>query len=143
MLFDKQNLFSDAQAITADAASTNVIDFGAPQTPQHAKNAITRDMGKGRKPELRIQVVETFNTLTSLTFSVQIDDAEGFGTLSTVSSHTATLAQLVAGYVVPIELMPRGVNKRYMRLYYDVGGTNPTLGKITAGLVFANEELDV
>ena len=33
MIFDKQNLFSDAQAITADAASTNVIDLGPTGTP--------------------------------------------------------------------------------------------------------------
>ena len=30
MIFDEQALFSDKQAITADAASTNVIDLGAP-----------------------------------------------------------------------------------------------------------------
>ena len=36
--------------------------------------------------------------------------------------------------------VPRGTNERYMRLYYDVTGTAPTTGKITAGLVAGNEE---
>ncbi len=143
MLFDKQNLFSDAQAITATAASTNVIDFGAPQTPKHAKNAITRDIGKGNKPALRIQVVEAFNTLTSLTVAVQVDDAEGFGTATTVMDMSVPLASLIRGAVILPDVMPRGINKRYMRLNYTVVGTNPTLGKITAGLVFGNEERDV
>lgn len=143
MIFDRQNQFSDAQAITATAASTDVIDFGAPQTPKHAKNAITRDMGKGNKPKLRIQVVEAFNNLTTLTISVQVDDAVGFGTAVTVIDQAVPLAALVRGYVVPIEAIPRGANRRYMRLLYTVAGTAPTLGKITAGLVFDNEERDV
>jgi hypothetical protein len=143
MLFDKQNLFSDAQAITATAPSTNVIDFGAPQTPKHAKNAITRDIGKGRKPDLRIQVVEAFNTLNSLTVAVQVDDAEGFGSAVTVMDMSIPLAGLTKGAIILPDVLPRGINKRYMRLLYTVVGTNPTLGKITAGFVFGNEERDV
>lgn len=143
MIFDRQNMFSDAQAITATAPSTDVIDFGAPQTPKHAKNAITRDMGKGRKPDLRIQVVEAFNNLTSLTVAVQVDDAVGFGTAVTVMDMVIPLADLRAGAVILPEQLPRGINRRYMRLHYTVTGTAPTLGRITAGLVFGNEERDV
>ena len=143
MIFDKQNLFSDAQAITATAASTNVIDFGATDTPKHAVNAITRDMGKGSKIPLRVQVVEDFNTLTSLTVAVQVDDDEAFGSPKTVMDMSVPLASLVAGAVILPEYVPRGVNERYMRLRYTVVGTNPTLGKITAGFVFGNEERDV
>ena len=36
MLMDLQSMFSDKQAITVTAASTNVIDFGAAGTPKHA-----------------------------------------------------------------------------------------------------------
>lgn len=143
MLFDKQNLFSDAQAITATAASTNVIDFGAPQTPKHAANAITRDIGKGRKPDLRIQVVEAFNTLTSLTVAVQVDNDESFGSPTTVMDMVIPLASLTLGKVVLPQLVPLGSNERYMRLYYTVTGTAPTLGKITAGFVFGHEEIDL
>lgn len=143
MIFDKQNLFSDAQAITATAASTNVIDFGAPQTPKHAKNAITRDIGKGRKPELRVQVVEAFNTLTSLTVALQVDNDEAFGSPKTIMDMSIPLASLVRGAVILPEYVPRGSDERYMRLLYTVVGSNPTLGKITAGFVFGNEERDV
>jgi hypothetical protein len=143
MLFDRQNMFSDNQAITATAASTDIIDFGAPQTPKHAKNAITRDIGKGRKPDLRIQVTQTFNTLTSLTVALQVDDDVAFGSPKTIMDMSVPLASLVAGAVILPESVPRGSNERYMRLLYTVVGTNPTLGKITAGFVFGNEERDV
>lgn len=144
MIFDSTNLFSDAQAVTASAASTNVIDLGATDTPKHAANAITRDLGKGNTIALRIQVVTAFATLTSLKVGVQMDTVENFASAETVlESPAIVLASLVAGYVFPIQWVPRGVNQRYMRLYYTVAGSNATAGAVTAGLVFANEERDV
>lgn len=144
MIFDSTNLFSDAQAITDTAASTNVIDLGATDTPKHAVNAITRDLGKGRPIDLRIQVVEDFATLTSLKVGVQTDSAEGFGSAVTVLESPAVVAaSLLAGYVFPIQWVPRGTLSRYVRLYYTVAGTTATAGKVTAGFVFASEERDV
>jgi hypothetical protein len=143
MIFDSTNLFSDAQAITGTAASTNTIDFGATDTPQHAVNAITRDVGKGSPIALRIQVVEDFNTLTSLNIAVQVDDNDSFSSATEVMEMEVLLADLVAGNVVLPAWVPRGVNERYMRLNYTVTGTDPTTGKITAGFVFANDERDV
>lgn len=139
MIFDMQSLFSDAQAVTADAASTNIIDLGAPGTPQHAAAPITQDLGLGRAIPMRIQVVEAFNNLTTLKIAVQVDDNASFSSATEVMSVTVPLAALIAGYVTPIVFVPRGTNERYMRLYYDVTGTAPTTGKITAGLVAGNE----
>jgi len=144
MIFDSTNLFSDAQAITASAASTNIIDFGATQTPKHAANALTRDMGKGRPIDLRVQVVADFATLTSLTVAIQADDNEAFASPTTLlASQAIGVATLKAGYVFLLTSIPRGSVERYMRLNYTVGGTNATAGAVTAGLVFANEERDV
>lgn len=136
MLFDLQGMFSDKQAITADAASTNVIDLGAPETPMFAKAAITQDFGRGRPIPITIQVVETFNTLTNLIINVQCDNDVAFGSPKTLLSTTVLLADLVAGRKIPPYFIPEGIDERYLRLFYDVTGTNPTLGKITAGLVF-------
>jgi hypothetical protein len=44
MILDNTNIFSDGQAITATANSTNVIDIGAAGTPQGASVAIARDI---------------------------------------------------------------------------------------------------
>lgn len=149
MIFDKTTLFSDAQAITATAVSTNVIDLGATDTPKHAANAITRDIGKGRVLDMRIQAVETFASAAgdhTLTFALELDAAEAFGggADKSIDLGTYTKAELVAGFVVPIQHVPVGANLRYARLAYTVAGTgNYTAGKITAGLVFANDQRDV
>lgn len=133
MIFDLTTLLSNAQAITADAASTNTIDLGP------IKSGMVRDIGKGKAIPLLIQVVETFNNLTSVAFSLQTDDNEAFSSAKTVWSSTLLLADLVAGKVVVPEYIPRGTNERYMRLYYDITGTAPTLGKITAGVTMGNQ----
>lgn len=135
MIFDKTLLLSDAQAITADAASTNVIDLLAAGKVYGAAANLTKDIGKGQSIPLLVQVVEAFNTLTSLTVTVQCDSVENFATPKNVVSQTIALADLVAGKTVSLVAVPPGVDERYMRIYYDVTGTDPTAGKITAGIV--------
>lgn len=135
MIFDRTLLFSNAQAIVADAASTDIVDLGATGTPYGHAAALVRDMGKGASIPLLIQVVEAFNTLTSLRVVVQCDDNSGFSSAKDVLEVTLPLASLTVGRTFPIIAIPPGVNERYMRIYYDVIGTVPTLGKVTAGVV--------
>lgn len=134
MILDKQNLFSDQQAITASAASTNQIDLGANGTPVYGAAALRSDLGISDVP-LLIQVTEAFATLTSLAVSVQVDNDAAFGSPKTVVSTPAVpVAELKAGYRFPIVWVPRGTDERYVRLSYTVAGTNATAGKITAGI---------
>lgn len=136
MIFDKQSLLSDAQAVTATAASTNCIDLGATGTVYGAASALTRDIGKGCKVPLLIQVTETFATLTSLTVSVEVDDNSSFSSATTIATTPAILAaSLTAGTQFVIDAFPKGTNERYVRLKYTVAGSNATAGKITAGAV--------
>ena len=58
MIFDRTLLFSNAQAITADAASTDIVDLGATGTVYGAAAALNRDIGKGEEVALNVQVVE-------------------------------------------------------------------------------------
>lgn len=122
MLLDQQALFSAAQAITATAASTNVIDTGS-----------NKDVGKYGDIPLLIQVVEGFNNLTSLTVTVQTDDNSAFSSAADVLSMTIPLASLVLGYKSPVITLPMKM-ERYIRLIYTVTGTAPTTGKVTAGI---------
>lgn len=134
MIFDKQSLLSDAQAITADAASTNVMNLGPVAT------GTVRNIGKGKKIPLSIQVVEAFNNLTSLEVKVQVDDNEAFGSPKQIGTTGAlVLADLAVGKKLNIDSVPRDADERFFRLYYDVTGTAPTTGKITAGIVAATE----
>ncbi|SXA97181.1 Uncharacterised protein [Klebsiella pneumoniae] len=122
MLLDQQALFSAAQAITATAASTNVIDTGS-----------NKDVGKYGDIPLLIQVVEGFNNLTSLTVTVQTDDNSAFSSAADVLSMTIPLASLVLGYKSPVITLPMKM-ERYIRLNYTVTGSAPTTGKVTAGI---------
>lgn len=129
MILDNQTLLSNAQAIVATAGSTNQIDL----SPRGA--GIVNDIGNGIQVPIMVQVVEAFNTLTSLTVSLQVDEDSAFGSPKTVATTPAIpLASLVAGYLFNLDYIPRGANERYMRLLYTVAGTAPTTGKITAGV---------
>ena len=122
MLLDQQALFSAAQAITATAASTNVIDTGS-----------NKDVGKYGDIPLLIQVVEGFNNLTSLTVTVQTDDNSAFSSAADVLAMTIPLASLVLGDKSPVITLPMKM-ERYIRLNYTGTGTAPTTGKVTAGI---------
>jgi hypothetical protein len=137
MILDQNALFSDAQAVIADAPSTNYYDLGLPGIAAYNSVQLKRNIGKGGHVPLLIQVVEDFNTLTSLEIIVQTDEDPAFGSAKNVMSVTVPLAELVAGFISPIDKLPRGIVERYLRVYYNVVGTNPTLGKITAGIVGA------
>lgn len=127
MYLDAQNRFSNAQAITADAASTDILDLG-----QSAY-----DTGPGEPMVVMITLSEAFNTLTSLTFQLQTDDDVAFGSARTLTQLNVALAELTLGaqFTLPVPL-ERG--ERYLRVYYDVTGTNPTTGKVTAVLMPAS-----
>ena len=136
MLFDLQSMFSDQQAITADAASTNQIDLGVPGTPMHAKAPITQDVGRGRPIQIVTQITQAFNNLTSMAVIVQTDNDPAFGSPKVIQTTTLLLAELVAGKRVAPFYLPQGITERYIRLFYDITGTAPSTGKVTAGLVF-------
>jgi len=133
MIFDNQNLLSDQQAITATAASTNILDLGP------IKAGVVRDIGKGRAIPLLIQITEAFNNLTSLGIALQVDDNSGFTSAKTVWSQTVVLADLKAGKVVTPEFIQRGTDEQFLRLNYTVTGTAPTMGKVTAGVTMGNQ----
>lgn len=141
MHFDVTALFSAHQAVTASAASTDYYDCGATGTPALNTTALSRDLGKGNKVPIRIQVTETFLTLTSLKVAVQSDDNTSFSSATTVlETEAIAAAALVVGYVFNIDYFPRRTNERYIRLYYTVAGSSATAGKIYAGVVAASQD---
>ncbi len=121
MYLDKQNLYSEDQALTATAASTNVIDHTVAET------------GPGEAVEIIAQVTEDFAGGTSVAVTLQTDSDEAFGTAQDVVSTAAVaVASLTAGYQFRLSTLPVGL-AQYTRLNYTVVGT-PTAGTVTAGL---------
>lgn len=142
MIMDNTLVFSDGQAITADAASTNNVDLMLTGLPYGAAGRLSRDIGKvNHRIPLNIVVTETFNNLTSLTVQLQVDDSAAFSSPKIVAvSDAILLAKLVAGYRFPFpDYIPEGTDEQFMRLFYDVTGTAPSTGKITASVVAARQ----
>lgn len=137
MILDANLIFSENQAITATAISTNVIEWAANGIPYGEAAAIARNLGAGTPIPLLIQVVQTFNTLTSLTFTLETADnaALSSGAVVLASSGAVPLASLVAGFRPTFtRFLPDGTLKPFLGLRYTVAGTNPTLGQISAAL---------
>lgn len=125
MQYDKNAIFSDNQAITATAASTNNIETAG-------------DIAAGTPVPFAIEITETFNNLTSLTIAIETADTEAALVSSPVTLYSETFlaAKLVKGAVVGTNVFPKGA-KHFCRMKYTVTGTAPTTGKIKAGVVVA------
>ena len=139
MIVDNTLVFSDSQAITATARSTNIVDLGAAGTPAGMTNAVRRDIGIGNEIPIAVTITEAFNNLTSLTFQLEVDDDPAFGSPTVVAVGPAvTLASgnLALGKLInfPAEL-PEGTNERFLGLRYTVAGAAPTTGKVFAAIV--------
>ncbi len=138
---DLQTTFSNAQAITASAASTNSLDL----------YDLGHRLGQApRKLFATVECVQTFNNLTSLGIALQ-DSADDSSFAATEISGTYTLASNalnVGNVIMKVPLPDTGVSgtpapsgypfpgpnpiRRYIQLYYTVTGTAPTTGKVTA-----------
>lgn len=126
MITDKFLVFGTAQAITADAASTDYID------------TLVAGIGDGEPLRFVVHSVAAFNTLTSMNIKLQSDDNSSFSSATDDVTVNVLLAGLAANTKVVDVRLPRGV-QRYIRAYYDVVGTNPTTGTVTAQLLVDSE----
>lgn len=127
MLISAQQTFSDAQALTGTAVSTNVIDLGATGTVLNAPAALVRDIGKGNPVAIFVRLnVAAGGTSPTIIVDVEVDDNVGFSSATTVAS-SAIKAGGAAGDEIYLSVyLPEGTNERYLRLNYTLGGTSPT-----------------
>lgn len=140
MILDNTAIFSDAQAVTATAASTNIIDLGAAGTAFGHAAGVARDIGKATDIQVTCNVVEAFNNLTSLKVGIEVDDSAAFGSAVEIASRTYLLADINSTKILSFPAqIPEGADKRYIRLKYTVTGTAPSTGKITASVVAARQ----
>lgn len=139
MILSAQQLFSDDQAITATAVSTNVIDLGVPGTP-FGGNQLDQDIGKGTPIPLLIQVTEDFNNATSVTVTVEVSAASALTSPVVLLTETILLADLVAGKQTHVQFVPKDASLRYLGVRYTVAGTAPSTGKFTSGISMGNQD---
>jgi len=138
MILDALLVLSDAQAVTADAASTNTIDLGG----------TNRRIGDGMPlvAMFTIDVSADFTT-TDETYSFQIIESAAANLSSpnilAVRTVSAASAGLAAGKKVTIGIPIGTPTLRYLGVYYDVGGTTPTI-TVTAAIIpqsFVDEQV--
>lgn len=125
MILDKQLEFCSSQAVTATAASTNLIDFGA-----------VRDMGTGTP--LYVVCVCTVAMTDASSDSTLAVALEGDSTTSVTPDYTRTLftfsAVSPAGTVKIAALGPDDLNLQYAQLKFTPANGNLTTGSFSAYL---------
>jgi hypothetical protein len=128
MLIDRQLRFSSAQAITATAASTDLIDLATSN----------RDLGVGTPIWLVVVVTTAFtdtNSDSTITVTVQSDDDVAFGSATTVQTISPVFAALSAvGAIRVVQLHPIPTDERYLRLTYTTTNGDLSAGAFTAFL---------
>jgi hypothetical protein len=128
MIMDAQLLFSDAQAITAAAGSTNTIDLG-----------VGRDIGTGEPLQIFVSIDVAFTDTGSdstLTVALEGDSTTTF--TPDASTTLLTIPALAAAgnmYVATLSPGADAANYRYIRLKYTPNGGDLTTGTVTAGIV--------
>jgi hypothetical protein len=138
MYVDKQAEFSDAQAVTASAISTNVMDLVSNSS---GKNPL-RDIGTGQDVYLVIIATAQATAAGAATVvaTLESDSVPGLSTSPTTHFTTKafSLAEMAPGSVLTAVKLPAGDYERYLGIRYTVA-----TGPLTAGAFDAFLTTDV
>lgn len=137
MLRDRENMFSDAQAITVSAASTNKLNLGKAGPAGNSNGAPYSQM-----QEILFTCDESFTADGAGTLTIAVRSSKNADmSSSTTHDQSAAIpkASLVAGKKVPFQpKIPQDAGQ-YVDLYYTVGTGPMTAGKISAAVVAARQ----
>ena len=131
MIVDNNLYMSDAQAITASAASSKSLDM---------VNAL-RNVGGGEPVELVVQVASALlasGGAANLTVALQ-DSADNSSFATVVSGPAVAKASLVAGFELLRIRLPAGL-RRYIQVYYTADTNDFTSGTVNAYLVLDRQD---
>ncbi|ECD1688546.1 hypothetical protein EWD09_19180 [Salmonella enterica subsp. enterica serovar Newport] len=127
MILDKLLMLSEKQAVTASAASADVIDLGP-------IDGTRRDIGVGYPLEFWATVDTTATAAGAATLNVQLQTSPDNSTWTTIyDSGALALAALTAGKRLFSAKVPAGV-QRYLRVNYTVDTGPLTAGAFTSGI---------
>lgn len=119
-MFDNNLIFSNAQVVTADGFSTNALDVG--KTPVEGVD---------------VEVVATVVSGTTPTLDITAytkDTDASWATTDRKAGVAQAQITAVGRYAFRIQ-----TKNRYLKLYYDVGGTSPSF-TLTAGIVSGKQQ---
>lgn len=141
MICDRDLLFSDSQAVTAAAASSNVVDLGPLAAAAVSGGAINaRDLGYGEDLYLFINcevAMTDSGSDSTLAVTIETDDSDSFGSAGTVATVVTFAALTAAGtkYFAKLPIATTVPYERYIRLKYTPANGNLSTGTFSAGLV--------
>jgi len=128
MFMDLQLLFSDAQAITATAGSTNSVDM----------QVAAPDLGTGQDLYVwcSVSTVLAGDGDSTMDCSLQWDGDTAFGSANATRQEFGSFADTsAAGTTLVAKVQPGYPTERYLRAYYLVADGNYTTGNVDCGLV--------
>ena len=117
MYIDDFLKLSDAQALTATADSTNVIDLSS-----------DRDIGKGEAMALVISVsvaADVADANETYEFQLESDDNASMTSSTIVAGGTVVGADLTVGAVIAFPIGT--LNEQFLQGVYTLGGTTPSV----------------
>lgn len=130
MILDAHNEFSNSQAVTATAISTNVLDTGTNENP-------VKNLGGPEPIYLVLQVDTTFAAAGAATLAATLESSPN-ANLSASTVHFSTgdlaLAKLSGGTTLVVVALPAGDYARYLGVRYTVGTGPMTAGAVSAFL---------
>lgn len=150
MYVDSQAEFSDAQAVTSTAISSNVIDIRSMLTGASSSGLspnTTFDIGTGEEVYLVVQTNTTCQDVSSdatLTLTLESDSAAALNSSPTVHFSTGALAfatYATAGTRVVTIRLPAGTYQRYVGLRYTIASGPLTAGAFDAFLTTNVDQL--
>lgn len=132
-MLDKQNEFSDSQAVTATAISTNVIN-----TIPGIGGGLTQNLGGPEAIYLVVQVDTTFTAAGAATMDISLesDSTANLATSPTVHFRTGPLAlAALAARAQPVVVpLPVGEYEKFLGVRYTIATGPMTAGAISAFL---------
>lgn len=135
MYVDAQLTFSDAQAVTATANSTNVIDTG----PLFSGNT-GRNLGVGERLYVAVTVdvaMTDSGSDSTITVSLVTDDNSALSSAATIATLGIIPALTAAGstFIYGLPVAGSVPYERYIGLAYTTTNGNLTTGSFTASIV--------
>lgn len=128
MIIDKHLEYSDAQAVTSTAASTNVINH----------KSANLDVGAGRKVEAICTCVTAMTDAASnstVAVTIETDTAAAFGSATTGQTLGTFAALSAAGTIVKGILAEGAIDEQFSRGKYTVAGGALSTGSFDFQLV--------
>jgi hypothetical protein len=144
MIIDRELMFSNAQAVTAAAASTDLIDLaplGLAASAGGSPTNLGRNLGVGQETYIWVSVdvaMTDTGSDSTITVDLQTDDNSGFASAATVATLLTIPAVQAAGakFFVRVPIARDTVPyERYIRLNYTPNNGNLTTGSFSAGLI--------